>query len=557
MMTDQILPAGASADDPTEWPAATDLVAVLKEQADGLRVELAQLKATLEQAKSEIAMRRLNELREANEALVVAALHSESIADAAVKSLEALSRSIHRDALTGTPNRILMLDRSEAAIAQARRHGRHIAVLFIDLDDFKRMNDTRGHATGDAMLQLAARRLEMVVRESDCVSRYGGDEFIVLLTDLAHASDAALIAEKILAALGEPAMVSDQVISLSASIGIALYPEDGEDAAALISHADAAMYRAKRVSGGSFWLYGNGLPEPRELQDRSIHSPPSADEMREMEQRSENARKRHLREANERLIIAAIEAEKLKEQAEDRQRGHVKFIALVAHELRNPLSPIRTAAELLKRADLDPSILGRLQGIIERQVAHMTQLIEDLLDGSRGGAGKFRMTITQVDMHEVISSAIDTCRSAMQKRHQHFLAHLPPESISAYGDSVRLAQIFSNLLDNASKYTPEGGNISLSMTHDDEYVVVAVTDDGIGLSRDALPHVFELFVQEERAMRTHDAGLGIGLAVVRELVTSHSGTVVALSAGPGKGSEFVVKLPKNQPAAPSPRVIAV
>ena len=533
------VPATASPD----GPASADVVALLKDQAHDLRVELGQLRMTLEQAKSDLKAQRVEELREANEALVTAALHSDSIAEAAVRSLAELSRSMHRDALTGTPNRVFMQDRLEAAIALARRHGQHIAVLFIDLDDFKRINDTRGHAVGDAMLQLAARRLEMVVRESDTVSRHGGDEFIVLMTELSHASDAASIAEKILSAFAAPAKLGGREISLSASIGIALYPEDGEDAATLISRADAAMYRAKRSAGGSFWLYGNGGLDSVDARDRVLDSAPTADEIREMETRAENLRKQHLREANERLVIAALNADEQRERAEGKQREQVKFIAMVAHELRNPLNPIRTAAELLKRTRLDASTIGSLQLVIERQVVHMTQLIEDLVDQSRGTTGKFRLTLARTDMQEVLGTAIATCRSAMDARHQQFHAELPPGPVHVLGDRMRLAQIFSNLLDNASKYTPDQGHISLAMTHDGESVFVSLADDGIGLSEEALPHVFELFVQDERALRVHSAGLGIGLAVVHDLVTSHGGTVVAKSAGPGHGSEFIVKLP--------------
>jgi signal transduction histidine kinase len=233
----------------------------------------------------------------------------------------------------------------------------------------------------------------------------------------------------------------------------------------------------------------------------------------------------------------------LRERAEEKQREQVKFIAMVAHELRNPLSPIRTAADLLKRVRLDAPTVGSLQRVIERQVQHMAHLIEDLLEGSRGTTGKFRLLFTEVDLGEVINSAIDACRSAMESRHQQLDFEFPTERLVVLGDEVRLFQVFSNLLDNASKYTPERGHVWLSVTREFESVMVSVADDGIGLSPEALPHVFELFVQDERAIRVHSAGLGIGLAVVNELVTSHGGTVVAKSAGPGEGSEFTVTLP--------------
>jgi diguanylate cyclase (GGDEF)-like protein len=524
-------------------PVAADTVASLNEQADDLRAELTQLRDKLEQVKQGLSTEREIQLRDANEALVLAALHSDSIAKAAVNSLSELARSMHRDSLTGTANRALMLDRIEAAIALARRHGRHIAVLFLDLDDFKHINDTLGHPIGDAILQLAARRLEMVVRDSDTVGRLGGDEFIVLVNDVSHASDAALVAEKILATFAAPAQVGTHEITLSASIGIALFPEDGEDAATLIGRADAAMYRAKRCAGGSFWLYGEGpLGKPGGYEAK-FDATMSRGEIKEAEVLADNLRKQHLRAANERLVIAAIEANESRERAEGRQREQAKFIAMVAHELRNPLNPIRTASALLKRLHSDEPLLGNLQRIIERQVGHMAQLIEDLLDGSRASAGKFRLTFTSVDIIQVLVTALDTCRSGIEARHQQFRSQLPPSPFIVRGDVVRLTQIFSNLLENASKYTPEGGHITLTLTSEQDTVAVTVADDGIGLTQEALPHIFDLFVQDERALRVHSKGLGIGLAVVRDLVEAHDGSIVASSRGIGLGSEFVVTLP--------------
>jgi diguanylate cyclase len=542
-MTDQRPAEASSSAASPAGPAAIDTVAQLKEQADGLRAELSQLQAHLAQVKRDLTAEQATQLRDANEALVLAALRSDSIADTAVNSLNELARAMHRDVLTGTPNRVLMLDRVEAAIALARRHSRHIAVLFLDLDDFKQINDTLGHAVGDAMLQLAARRLEMAVRHSDTVSRYGGDEFIVLMSEVSHASDAALIAEKIVAAFSAPAKVGDHEISLSASIGIAIYPEDGEDAATLIDRADAAMYRAKRSAGGSFWLYGGGTLDELGAYQSQLDATLTRQQVREAELLASSLRRQHLREANERLVIAALDAQATTQRAEDRHREQTKFIAMVAHELRNPLSPIRTAASLLKRGHGDESLLGDLQSVIERQVVHMAQLIEDLLDGSRGGAGKFRLAPANVDIIQVLAASIDTCRPAIEARHQEFHSELPRGPLNVRGDPVRLIQIFSNLLDNASKYTPEGGHIALTLTSEAETVAVSVVDDGIGLAQETLPHIFDLFVQDERALRVHHAGLGIGLAVVRDLVEAHGGSVVAKSAGIDQGSEFVVRLP--------------
>ena len=170
--------------------------------------------------------------------------------------LNDLTRVTQRDALTDTPNRALMLDRLENAIAMAKRHEARIAVLFVDIDHFKHINDRFGHAAGDAVLQLVARRLEEAVRESDTVSRHSGDEFLILLAEITQASDAALIATKMLAAVAAP-IEEAQPFPVTASVGIAIYPDDGVDAASLIERADAAMYRAKKTGGGRFEFHSN------------------------------------------------------------------------------------------------------------------------------------------------------------------------------------------------------------------------------------------------------------------------------------------------------------
>lgn len=540
-MTDQRKPEPSEVASDQESATTSGNVAQLSEQAQRLREELAQLRSNLEQVRLEFTTERATQLIEANEALVRAALHSESIAEAAVSSLADLTRFTQRDALTGTPNRALMLDRLESAIALARRHSKHIAILFIDLDDFKQINDTLGHAAGDALLQVAARRLESVVRESDAVSRHGGDEFLVLMTEVAQAEDASLIAEKILAAFAAPAHVGNHVSSLSASIGIAVYPQDGEDATTLISRADAAMYRAKKLAGSNFGFFVDEPPTANTSQGQfdvisSLRSTSSST----LEE--QDPRMQHLREANEQLVLAALTARELAERAESKHRKQVKFIAMVAHELRNPLNPIRNAAELLKRAR-NEAILADLQSIIERQVIHMAQLIDDLLDGSRGVAGKFRIKSATLDIVQIIVTSVESCRTAIDTRRQRLGLQLPPGPIWVVGDPVRLGQIFSNLLDNASKYTPTGGDISLSLESRDNTALITIADNGVGVSPEALPHIFELFVQEDHALRLHSGGLGIGLAVVRDLVEAHGGNVVATSAGKGCGSEFVVSLP--------------
>jgi diguanylate cyclase (GGDEF)-like protein len=521
---------------------AEQTLALLNEQADRMRLKLAQLRQDLAAVQQEMTAERSTHLREANEKLILAALHAESIAEAAVRSLSELARSTQRDTLTDTPNRALMLDRMENAIALAKRHGTRVAVLFIDLDSFKKINDTLSHAVGDAVLQFAARRLESVVRDSDTVSRHGGDEFLVLMAEIAQPTDAALIAEKILVAFAEPAQVGEHEIDLPVSIGVAVYPEDAEDARALIDRADAAMYFAKQQAGSSFRFFSNDTSNERFQQERIDVLPPST-QSEELARAEHSLQMQHLREANERLVIGALTSQDMQERADSKHRQQVKFIAMVAHELRNPLTPIRNAAELLKRVRGDQALLAKLQGVIERQVVHMGRLIDDLLDGSRAGVGKLRIEPATVNILDVLEIAVDTCRPAMEARHQQLTLQLPPGPLETQGDHLRLAQIFSNLLDNASKYTPEGGSITLALETEGDTIVITVGDNGIGITPGALPHVFELFVQDERALVLQNGGLGIGLAVVHDLVEAHGGSVVAKSAGIDRGSEFVVRLP--------------
>lgn len=251
-----------------------------------------------------------------------------------------------------------------------------------------------------------------------------------------------------------------------------------------------------------------------------------------------------LREANERLVVEAMLLQQLAAQLDEGQRKQIEFLAVITHELRNPLSPLRTAAALLTHPNLEREKLAQVQASIHRQVEHMARLIADLVDGSRAAIGKFHLHKTSMDLREAIDQAIENARPAMDRRRQQFELQIP-ESAALWvdGDATRLAQVFSNLLDNASKYSPESATIALSVALDDAQICVTVSDTGIGISSSALPNVFELFMQDVPATKWHRDGLGIGLAVVRELVVAHGGSVVARSAGSGLGSAFEVTLP--------------
>ncbi|MGF6113045.1 HAMP domain-containing histidine kinase [Pseudomonas sp. ADAK2] len=248
-----------------------------------------------------------------------------------------------------------------------------------------------------------------------------------------------------------------------------------------------------------------------------------------------------MREANAQLVIAALSAQNLQASAEHTLAQQRNILTLVAHELRNPLTPISMIAGRLVR--VPAAELPRMQALIESQVQHMSRLVDDLLDVSRASTGKLRLDRQIVDMVEIIQGAIEVCSPVMNTRHLHFNAELPACALSVDGDPVRLTQILGNLLGNAAKYTPAGGHVTLSVTATADVLEMSIYDDGIGISAQALPFIFEPFVQDVHAIGFNGAGLGIGLTVVRELVEAHGGKVVGMSDGDGLGSTFIVTLP--------------
>ena len=516
-------------------------LSVLATETDRVRADLQRLRRDLTEAQGEFGMTRAAQLLEANERLVTSALHARMLADTAREDLESLSRASQFDPLTDTPNRSVMQDRIENAISQARRHGRYVAILFLDLDGFKLINDSMGHAEGDLVLQQVALRLQHCIRESDSVSRFGGDEFLVLLAEVSEPTDVALVVTKILLAIGGTG--DDALPDLSASIGIALYPDDGSDPATLIKCADAAMYRAKRRGGGTFQFHADGrdAETSANLAVAALAARPAGAHLRNVPARATQEGS-DLRDVNEQLVISAIAAQQAVSDAQAVQNRQIKFLAMVAHELRNPLMPMRTATDLLEHARTDDTMLGRVQALLRRQIGYMARLIDDLLDGARASTGKFRLEHVRVDMKAILDQAVDACRPAMLARSQSFKVSLPAFDVHVWGDPMRLTQVIANLLDNASKYTLNGGNIELAAAVDADVLTITVSDDGIGVTSEALPRIFDLFEQESHATAHHGGGLGIGLAIVRDLVESHRGSITASSPGKGLGSVFTIEL---------------
>src|SRR5690606_9147253 len=227
--------------------------------------------------------------------------------------------------------------------------------------------------------------------------------------------------------------------------------------------------------------------------------------------------------------------------ADTTQRMH-EFIAMLAHELRNPLAPIRNAAELMARRDLKEETREAMRQVIERQAIHLAQIVDELLDVNRIARGQLSISKDAVDLRDVLNRAIETSRPLIDKQGQNLAVQVAAEPLMLQGDALRLVQVFVNLLNNAAKFTPPGGTIVVDAIRRKTYVEVTVRDTGKGIEQADLERVFDLFTQG--ATSTTDAGgLGVGLALVRRVVELHAGTVRAQSAGCGLGSTFAVRLP--------------
>jgi signal transduction histidine kinase/CheY-like chemotaxis protein len=241
-------------------------------------------------------------------------------------------------------------------------------------------------------------------------------------------------------------------------------------------------------------------------------------------------------------------------QLREQDRRKDEFLATLAHELRNPLAPIRTAAKIIASPQLAPNQLERAQSIIERQVTHMALLLDDLLDIARITQGKLRLKKARVALSDVLDAAIEAARPRLDGKNHHLSVILPAEAISLEADPLRLAQILSNLLINAAKYSNPGSHIEVQAAQQGDKLSISVKDNGLGLAPESIRGIFEMFSQIEQVEGRSEGGLGIGLALVKGLAELHGGAVEARSAGLGRGSEFIVWLPVSAHQSLSPRV---
>ncbi len=240
---------------------------------------------------------------------------------------------------------------------------------------------------------------------------------------------------------------------------------------------------------------------------------------------------------------AHIERVRGAEALREADRRKSEFLATLAHELRNPLAPIRNGLELLRLAETKPALQANVRAMMERQVGHMVHLINDLLDIARVSSGKVVLKVERLALQDVVASAIETSLPQIESSGHTLAVDLPPDPLPIEADTVRLSQVLSNLLSNAAKYTPQGGRVTVAARREGDEVVIVVSDTGIGIAAESLPEVFEMFTQVSRSIDRAKGGLGIGLALVRHLVQLHGGSVAAASAGVGQGSSFTVRLP--------------
>jgi diguanylate cyclase (GGDEF)-like protein len=507
-------------------------IATVERQTAAARAELARVLADLGEAQGQLGGHQMQQLLEANEQLVLDAVQSRTKAALTEQLVAELTRSSELDGLTGLPNRVLLVDRFSQALTHARRHDGRLALLFMDLDKFKDINDTLGHKVGDAVLRAVGHCLNACVREVDTVCRLGGDEFVLMLTEIASAADPGLVAEKLLASLAQLKTVDGVPVQVSASIGISVFPDDAADVERLVDCADQAMYQAKHAGGNGYHFFSAQAAPAAKALPRTFRATGGAE----------------LLEANENLVLSALAASSVAAQKElmlaelqSAATNKDEFLSVLGHELRNPLAPLVTTLDVMRlRAGGHETVE---HSTMRRHLGHLMRLVGDLQDVAKIATGKVDLRLELVQIGDTAVEAIAMAKPLLEKRQQKFRFHEAPERLACRGDPVRLEQCIANLLINAAKYTPPGGTVTLTTRQDDDQVVISVKDNGRGISAEALPHVFNLFFQERGDAQLRDAGLGVGLALVRSLIGLQSGSVSAHSDGVGLGSEFTIRLP--------------
>jgi signal transduction histidine kinase len=298
------------------------------------------------------------------------------------------------------------------------------------------------------------------------------------------------------------------------------------------------------------------MPSPEELEEtnrrlvKEIQDRKAAEEkIRQLNANLEERvaqRTRELTRLNRQLELEILERKRVEDSLRDADSRKDEFLAMLGHELRNPLAPIRNAVYVMRKIAVTDPKLAWARDVVDRQAAHLTRLVDDLLDVSRIIRGKITLRKSAVAIATVIEQALETSKPLIDGRHHELTVSLPEEPVKVYGDPVRLAQAVSNLLNNAAKYTPRGGKIGLTVGRESGQAAIRVHDTGEGIPDYLLPRLFDLFTQAERTIDRSRGGLGIGLTIVQKVVELHGGRVDARSEGPGKGSEFAIRLPISE-----------
>jgi PAS domain S-box-containing protein len=242
-------------------------------------------------------------------------------------------------------------------------------------------------------------------------------------------------------------------------------------------------------------------------------------------------------------VVDVTEQKRAEQALAEANRRKDEFLSMLAHELRNPLAPIRNALEVMRRCPPNDPRVGETRDMIDRNVTRLTRLVDDLLDVSRITLGKIRLEQEKVKLAAIVQEAIEISMPLIQSREHSLSVHLEDEALFVRGDATRLTQVVANVLNNAAKYTDDGGQISVTLSRQDDRAILRVKDTGIGIGPDILDSLFDPFTQADRSLDRSQGGLGIGLTVVRRLVELHGGNVTVFSEGPGLGSEFVIQLP--------------
>jgi signal transduction histidine kinase len=322
-----------------------------------------------------------------------------------------------------------------------------------------------------------------------------------------------------------------------------IHPDDvGKTLAALDRSVETgepyeADYRVVQADGSIRWVTARGVVE-RDGTGRAYRMPGVLVDISDRKRLEEELRIRV-----DQLAEADRRKEELLASLRDADRRKDEFLATLAHELRNPLAPIRNSLQILKVARVDAATVQKTRAMMERQVQHLVRLVDDLLDVSRVMRGKIDLHMEPVELAAVVARAVETAQPLIEAQGHHLALSLPHESLLVHADLVRLTQVIGNLLTNSAKYTEPNGHIWVAANREGDEVLLRVRDDGIGIAPDMLPHVFELFAQADHTSTKAQGGLGIGLTLAKNLAQMHGGAIEARSAGLGKGSEFIVRLP--------------